>query len=443
MKTISSVLICIFSLLGVDRLPAASNARPDLTGTVVNTSDAPVPRAMVFIYTAGPKHGTSSLCPSCYADCQKKAQTDADGRFKIESLDPNLIFRLLVVASGYESQFVSKVDPVKGPLKITLKPLSEAALKSNLRIKGMVIDEHGKPVPGAIVSPEGIGMGQSTQWGGADRYIEPMAVANQHGRFVLFCKSNIVDTVYATADGRGVAPQWVTLKPGSDYLLRLRDGVTVTGQVLHEGKPLKGVMVGVTTTDRTCGNYFNCDPVATDSEGHFQLLNVPPDRKFVFYAKMDSLHGEGMVPNKVFTTGDSGIVQDLGKLAVQPAFTLAGRIVLSDGKPIPAGTHLMLGRERAWDTTQVALAANGSFEFTNVPAESVSVSVRIKGYKFSKRNPSLDWLNDCILGRVTGNMTNLDFLMEPGKWRYNGEEGSPPDGAPEQPRNLPLRSARL
>lgn len=443
MKAVLTTLVCIFSLLGTDSLLAASNVRPDLTGTVVDASGAPMPGATVFIYTAGPKHGTSSLCPSCYADCQKKAQTGSDGRFKIGSLDPTLIFRLLVVASGHESQFVTKVDPANGAQKIILRPLTKAALKSNLRIKGMVIDGRGKPVRGAIISPEGVGMGQGTQWGGTDPYVEPMAVANELGRFVLFCKSNIVDMVYATADGRGVARQWVTLKPGGDYLLRLQDGVAVTGQILREDKPLKGVMVGLTTTDRTCGNYFNCDPVATDSHGHFQLLNVPPDREFVFYAKMDSLHGEGMVPNKIFTTRDSDAVQNLGKLAVEPAFTLAGRVVLSDGKPVPAGTRLMLGREKAWDTTQVTLATNGSFEFTNVPAESVSLSVRIKGYKFSKRNPSLDWLNDCILGRVTGNMTHLDFLMEPGKWRYNGEEGSPPDGAPEQPRNLPLRSASL
>jgi hypothetical protein len=441
MKTILILLIGILGVAGAGGLRADTEARPDLTGAVVDADDSPVPQAMVFVYTAGPKHGTSSLCPSCYADCQKKAQTDAAGRFKIESLDPALIFRLLVVASGHESKFVSKVDPAMGAQKIALKPLSEEALKSDLRIKGMVIGERGKPVPGAIISPEGVEMGQGTQWGGTDPFVEPLTMADEQGRFVLFCKSNIVDTVYATAEGRGVARQWVTLKPGGDYLLRLPEGVTVTGQILHDGKPLPGVMVGLTTTDRTCGSYFNCDAVATDVEGHFQLLNAPPDREFVFYAKMDSLHGAGAVPNKIFTTGVSGAVQDLGKLVVQPAFRVAGRIVLSDGKPIPAGTQLMLAREKAWDTTQITLTSDGAFEFEGVPAESASLSVRIKDYIFSKRNPSLDWLNGCIIGRVTGDMTNLDFLMEPGGWHYNGENGPPPDGEPEQPRDLPLRSA--
>lgn len=420
----------------------AADARPDLTGQIVEINGAPVSQAMVFIYSAGPKEGTSSLCPYCYADCQKKAQTDTVGRFKIESLDPALLFRLLVIANGYESQFVSKVDPAKGEPRITLKPLTMEELTSPLRINGVVVNEQGKPVPEAVISPEGVGMGQITRWGGNDQVVEPLAVAGEDGHFMLFCRSNIVDTVYATVDGRGVAKQWVTLKPGGDYLVGMKEGVTLTGQVLHNGQPLPGVSIGATTKDRACGVYFNCDAVSTDSNGRFQLLNVPPDREFVVFATMKSLHGDGILPDKIITTGASGIVQDLGNLAVQPAFKVAGRIMLSDGKPIPPGTKLLLSREKAFDSSEVTLAANGQFEFTGVPVESVSLSVRIKGYKFSKKNPSLDWLNGRILGRVTGDMTNLVFLMEPGAWQFN-QEGDRPDGADAYPADKPLRGIKL
>ena len=77
-----------------------------------------------------------------------------------------------------------------------------------------------------------------------------------------------------------------------------------------------------------------------------------------------------------------------------------------------------------------------------MPAETVGLSARIKGYKFSKRNPSLDWLNGRILGRVTGDMTNLDFLMEPGAWQFN-QEGDRPDGAEAYPADKPLSSVKL
>jgi len=116
----------------------------------------------------------------------------------------------------------------------------------------------------------------------------------------------------------------------------------------------------------------------------------------------------------------------------------------SDGMPVPPGTRLFLGREKASDHTEALLDEAGRFEFKNVPAESVGLSVRIKGYKFSKRNPSLDWLNGSIIGRVDGDLTDLTFLMEPGQWRFNGpEEEDLPPGADRQPREKPLRGAKL
>ena len=423
-------------------LQAAAETRPDLTGQIVESNGLPIAKAMVFIYTAGPKQGTSSLCPSCYADCQKKARTDETGAFKIESLDPTLLFRLLVVAEGHESEFVVKVDPANGAQKILMKPLSAEALQSSRRIKGLVIDEHGKPVSEAVISPEGAGMGSMTRWGGNDAVVEPLAVADDAGHFVLFCKSNVVDTVYATVKGRGVAKQWVTLRPGGDYLLRMLDGVTLTGQVLRDGKPLKGVSLGATTSDRRAGDYFNCDAVATDEGGHFLLLNVPPNREFVIYSTMKSLHDEGALPNKTITTGDSGVVQDLGTLILQPAFTIAGRVVLSDGKSVPADTRMFLGREGAMDSQECKLDADGRFVFKGVPAESVSLGVRIKGYRLSKRNPSLDWLNGRILGRVPGDVKDFTVLLEPGDWQFNNADDRP-GGDDDQPVNKPLRSVKL
>src|SRR5439155_27380591 len=115
---------------------------------------------------------------------------------------------------------------------------------------------------------------------------------------------------------------------------------------------------------------------------------------------------------------------------------------LSDGKPIPAKTRLFLGREDAWDHTEAELDAEGRFEFRGVPAEAVGLSVRIAGYKFSKRNASPDWLNGGLVGRVDGDIVDLTLLMEPGQWRYNGDEGETPSGQ-SHPRDKPLRGANL
>jgi hypothetical protein len=441
MKEFPKILLSAIAILSLAVLGARAETRPDLTGTVAACDGTPIAGASVFIYTAGPKQGTSSLCPSCYADCQKQAQSDAGGRFKIEALDPALQFRLLVVSAGYESRFVSKVDPAKGAPAITLKPLDPEALKSPLRIKGLVINEQGKPVPGAIVSAEGVGIGPMTRWGGTDDYVEPMAIADVNGHFALFCKTNTVDEVHATASGRGAAKQWVTLKPGGDYLVRLPEGVSLTGAILRDGRPLTGIAVTATTKDRACGVFFNLDAVSTDKDGRFLLPNVPPGREFIVSATMKSLNGNGALPDTIITTGDSGSVQDLGKLEVKPAFTVAGRIVLSDGQPVPADTRLFLGRNQAMDSQEVKLGPAGQFEFKGVPAESVTLAVRINGYSLSRRNPSLDWLNGQILGRVSGDVTGLTLLMEPGNWRPDRDER--PVGVDEYPQDKPLRGVKL
>ena len=198
---------------------------------MTGSDGTPLSKAMVFIYTAGPKQGTSSFCPSCYADCSKKAQTDAQGRFEIQSLDPTLVFRLLTVAGGFQSRFVTKVDPTKGETKIALKPLTPVELNSPLRVKGLVIGDDGQPIANATIGPEGVGIGSGTRWGPTDDYTDPVAVSDDMGRFVMHCKKN-VDSIFARAEGRGVAQKWVEFKPGGDYVVRLEGGVGVTGPAL-------------------------------------------------------------------------------------------------------------------------------------------------------------------------------------------------------------------
>lgn len=439
MKSIIPLLCALTLALGLSTAPAA-NDRPDLFGRVVFKDGTPVTNATVFVYTGGPKTGSGVVCPSCYPDCGKSAKTGTKGEFTIAALDPNLIFRLLVVAPGCEAQFMGKTDPTQGEKKITIAPLSPDKLKSSTRIAGMIMDEDGVALAGATVSPEGVSYGSGTSWGGTDRYVDPLAVTDERGQFWLFCTNN-VDRVHAVVEARGVAKRWVELTPGRDHLIRMQEGVTVTGKVLRGGQPVKAVVLGLVTKERRCGENLRCDELATDKDGFFLLPNVPPGIEFVLYAKMESLHDEAVF-SKIFTTGATGSKTDLGPLEVQPAHRVAGRVVLTDGKSIPENTRLFLGREAAWDHTEATLDAEGRFEFRGVPPESVGLNLRVPGYKFSKRNASLDWLNGGLVGRVDGDIPELTLLMEPGEWRYNGDEGEAPNGE-SQPREKPLRGAKL
>src|SRR5262245_58361713 len=102
----------LVGLLGGCSAPAArgpaaegERARPALAGRVTS-GGTPVAGASVLIYTARVREGTSPFCPSCYADCGKRDATDAGGRFAIPSLDPGLVFRVLVLADGYTPRFL-------------------------------------------------------------------------------------------------------------------------------------------------------------------------------------------------------------------------------------------------------------------------------------------------------------------------------------------------
>src|SRR5688572_23590844 len=123
---------------------AADNlVRPNLVGVVRGQSAQPLRDATVFIYTAGPKEGAATVCPSCYADCRKRARTDAEGRFTIEELDPSLLFRVLVVAKGHQPEFVNRIDPAEKPIEVTLKPNSGGETPDKC-VRGIVLDQDDK-----------------------------------------------------------------------------------------------------------------------------------------------------------------------------------------------------------------------------------------------------------------------------------------------------------
>jgi hypothetical protein len=421
---------------------AAEPARPDLAGRVANPDGSPVTNATIMIYTAAQRQGTSSLCPYCYADCSKRGATGPGGEFEIKSLDPALLFRLLVLAPGHESKFVDKVNPAGGAVKVALEPLDLEGTPPDLRIAGLVIGEDGQAVAGATIQIEGASLGNGGQsWGATGLFVNQTEVSDARGRFLLRCKSK-VELIYAMAFARGAAPRPVQLRPGQDCLIRMQEGVVVTGRVVAAGRPVVGAVVGVRPASQPMGEFFTSDELATDSNGHFSLFDLPPEKGLTLFATMDSLQGKGALPPKQFTSGKNKTTTDLGDLALQPGYRVAGQIVLADGKPVKERTRLLLAREGVSDYSEVVLDAGGGFEFQTVPAGPVSLSARLKDYKFSQRNPSLDWLNGFIVGKVDRDTTNLTLLMEPGEFRYNPNAADLPEGADAQPRDKPLRSAK-
>lgn len=412
-----SVLICsgVVVLMSAPRRSFADSPRPDLVGTVKDELAHPVGNARVFIYTAGPKEGAGILCPSCYADCRKRAITDADGHFKIEALDPALIFRILVVAQGSRPQFVTNIDPVLKPIEVTLHPAA-SGLKPDEQAKGRVLDAAGKPISGAVVSIRGVTRGQSTQFGGNDD-LDQVAVTDDDGRFVINGDAKF-DAVGVDVEARGFAKGvFAALTTGGAvHDLKLTEGASVKGRLVQDGKPLAGIEMDISGANREASAYAGDFTVGTDNDGRFLFVNLPPRRDYILLATMKSAGSKGVVRARHVQAGDDGSLEDAGDVPMVPGFKLEGVIRLSDGKPVPAKTRVLVSRDEGWDATQIMADPGGHFSFAGLPPDPLSLSARVRGYRLSSRNRSLDTMNAfSLVGSLKRDKTDLVVELEPGE----------------------------
>jgi uncharacterized GH25 family protein len=420
-----------------------SQARPDLTGQVLAKGGVPLPvPATVFISTAAPKSGTSPFCPSCYADCSKHARTDAQGGFKIEKLDSQLTFQVLAVAKGYKPKYVFNVDPVKGmPVKVELEPIESGDAAPDHSLRGRVVNPKGAPIEGAVVEMRGIETKDGGGSWGSLPGIDPLAVTDGSGEFLITAQKPFeMMTVKVTA--RMFADKnFNKLASGTTvHELKMADGAALIGRVLLNGQPLAGVSIGVSSVDRTSGNYLGHFEVGTGSSGHFAFVSLPPDADYYIYGIMGTMKQCGAIPLRKIHVGKDGETTDVGDLVVGPAYRLAGRVVLADGQPVPAKTRLLVSREEAWDSTQLILDKDGNFDVTGVPSETISLSVRTKGYHISGRNLSVDQMNPFqLIGRIDHDITNLIFMLEKGPDPQPDYSQVDPDYG--QSRQRPLRGA--
>jgi hypothetical protein len=409
-------------LLTLTVLLAMKPDRPDLSGRVVNYAGEPLRGATALIYTAAARVGINPYCPSCYADCAKSAKTDDAGAFIIHSLEPDLIFRVLVVCEGYQPEFVEKVDPFKGPIQAQLRPINQDRLKDRHFIRGRIVDGEGKTVVGAEISP--YTFKTDTFWGFMPGIFDPVAVSNQEGAFLLTSKSPI-EYVDATIKARGFAGKIAAdLAPGKpEVTITLNRGAFLAGRVVHEGKPLSGVGVGYITVNRSLGgdsenrtHYIDRAEIATDEQGRFLFSNVNAGDDLYVYGLMKTLKMYGAIPiHKVKTGGDSATT-DVGDLIVEEGHKLAGRIVLDDGKSVPPHTRVLVSREHAWDSQIIELDQDGRFEAVGLPTEELTISAVIPGYRLSPKNVCASPLNPGLLeGLLDRDVAGLTVLYEKGE----------------------------
>jgi hypothetical protein len=106
--------------------------------------------------------------------------------------------------------------------------------------------------------------------------------------------------------------------------LIVTEGAALTGRLLKDAKPLKGVAVGVVSQDRSIENFTGDFVIGTMDDGRFAFLNLPPDRSYFFYGIMSSLTKHGALPSRPIRVGGDGSTKDLGEVSVALDYALPG-----------------------------------------------------------------------------------------------------------------------
>src|SRR5207253_5108396 len=243
------ILLALFILAAATALSAN-----DLTGSVVDAGAKPVNGAQVYVYAAYPRIGVSAFCPTCYRDCGKHEPVDAKGAFRIAELNNTLLFDVLAVADGYQSALVRRVNPAAAPLTIELT--QRTAEEEERLVRGTVLDPKGKPIAGAVIAPRGYHVPNGPTVWGIYPGVERVAVTNPKGEFSLRLPSRD-GKLDARVEARGVARHLErAMAPGEPRTIRMADGVTVTGHLTNEGKPVAGARIVLVQRNRASANYL-------------------------------------------------------------------------------------------------------------------------------------------------------------------------------------------
>jgi uncharacterized GH25 family protein len=394
-------------------LPTLAMAKADLSGQVLTQGGSPIPKASVYVYTAAPRVGTSPYCPSCYPDCGKTRTSGKDGQFVVPALSDSLLFQILVVAPGYEPTFAKKVDPLAGPLEVRLEQRDPKRVDPARAVVGRVVDPEGKPVVGATLEPEGFHEGDGGSYGyypGTD----PIAITDEMGSFALVT-AQPKGSWDLRVRARDLSPVAVQEAPtgGPPLTIVMQRGATLTGRVMHAGQPLPGVVVGVDQVANRGGSMsFGREQIATDESGRFTIFNVTPGQDYWLYGKLESFRPYGVASSTRVTVGERDSLVAVPALEVGPAHHIAGSVRLTDGKPLPPGTRVIVSREPLGGSATVLVDPDGHWETGGIPHETISVVTQVPGYRLSRSTPGyMDRMGRTVV--VDRDRNDVDLVLDP------------------------------
>ena len=258
---------------GADGLELLMQPARKASGRVVDEQARPIAGAYV------------AACGTDFGAVQRHdwvgATTDAEGRYTIADLRPDLAHSLFVRAQGFGSCVYEFPASEKTQTQIQL---DDVVLRPAGSISGFVVDENDKPIPDLRLSLRGANAdrGRWDKRGGAflDTYVaEREGRSDDRGAFTFDeLAAGEYEVVLRRDSHQVTANHAVSLQSGErrgGIKLTVPTGLTLEGRVRdHEGNSVVGVYVSI---EPTAPGLSDCD-VRSDKDGRFAAHGIVPGR---------------------------------------------------------------------------------------------------------------------------------------------------------------------
>jgi hypothetical protein len=357
---------------------AQPETRPDLVGRIVPPRGGSA-RATVIVFGASPKNG--GAISLAYPDCGKRAQSDDQGNFKIELLDPQLKFRVLIEGPGCKPQVIDGLVPADGAFTAYLEA-ADTSLTTTNSVRGRVVDAEGAPVADALLRLSGVRRDDRSSQSGTPLPGAAIAVTDAQGQFILSSKDPYpghpgakVLEVTAEIEARGFVKQKATIQVGAadaaGIVLTAGGGMIEGTVVLPDGRPAEGATVALKKSLKSLylrqgqlHGYPNDTIATTDAAGRF-VLPSDAEATAIFASHAAGL---GQIPASNSGAPPKIVLQPWGR--IEGTFRIGSRPGTNETLQLGGAFRASSEEDLTYDRNDFKTVTDdeGRFVFANVPS---------------------------------------------------------------------------
>ncbi len=297
------------------------------------------------------------------------------------STDPNGVARIRLIpgdyelAGAYKEGYTRPGDRESFTIEDEETKQFERTLSGLPSITGVVYDDAGKPLEGVEVKiMPGGGIRETTTSDAEGKFTATWDPRNW--------SSDTVRCLVARHKGRNLAVAEVAGEAGSTAELKLRPGVTLTGEVVDpNGGAIAGaelrIMLRVSNWGSSLGR--NRD-VKTNAEGKFEVAAIPANQRYNVTALAQGYGQAEIDLEEGRVTGDR---VDVGRFELAVAnLSVTGQVVDAEGEPVPkADVHCYGDGRTGQPDVRTQADAEGKFTLAGVCTGRIRISAnsRVEG----------------------------------------------------------------